>query len=225
MKFLPKKYRESQTDWFAKRGISWHISVVARKNGDEVQTQTFVHIARNCNQDASAVVHIVEHVLRTIKSECPEIKKAFLRQDNAGCYHSAATLAAYADMEKRTGIRVERADFSDPQGGKGPCDRKAAHIKAHVRKYINEGHDVTTLEQLKNAMLSYGGLQGVRIALVDASLIKQSLSAKWEGISFLNNFEYQGSVINSWRAFDVGRGKGFPVDDMQGGHRFLYLFK
>ena len=31
MKFLPQKYRESQTDWFEKRGISWHISVVARK--------------------------------------------------------------------------------------------------------------------------------------------------------------------------------------------------
>ncbi|XP_048583718.1 uncharacterized protein LOC116609386 [Nematostella vectensis] len=93
MKFLPKKYRESQTDWFAKRGISWHISVVARKNGDEVQTQTFVHIARNCNQDASAVVHIVEHVLRTIKSKCPEIKKGILTSGQRGllpqCGHTS----------------------------------------------------------------------------------------------------------------------------------------
>ena len=31
MKFLPQKFRESQSDWFAKRGISRHISVVARK--------------------------------------------------------------------------------------------------------------------------------------------------------------------------------------------------
>ena len=29
--FLPRRYRESQTDWFAKRGLSWHISVVMRK--------------------------------------------------------------------------------------------------------------------------------------------------------------------------------------------------
>ena len=27
MKFLPRKYRESQANWFGKRGISWHIAV------------------------------------------------------------------------------------------------------------------------------------------------------------------------------------------------------
>ena len=47
-------------------------------------------------------------------------------------------------MGAATGIHVKRVDFSDPQGGKGPCDRKAATIKAHVRRYINEGHDVLT---------------------------------------------------------------------------------
>lgn len=30
MKFLPQMYRESQTDWFRKRGITWHFSVVYR---------------------------------------------------------------------------------------------------------------------------------------------------------------------------------------------------
>ena len=47
-----------------------------------------------------------------------------------------------------------------PQGGKGPCDRKAATIKAHVRRFINEGHDVQTARDLEAAMLSAGGLSG-----------------------------------------------------------------
>ena len=37
MKFLPQKYRESQTDWFGKRGISWHVSVVYRRVNGVVQ--------------------------------------------------------------------------------------------------------------------------------------------------------------------------------------------
>ena len=66
-------------------------------------------------------------------------------------------------MEQATGIKVERVDFSDPQGGKGPCDRGADTIKAHVLRYINEGHDVLTADDLKRAILSHGGGRGVRV--------------------------------------------------------------
>lgn len=31
----------------------------------------------------------------------------------------------------------------------GPCDRRASHIKSTIRRYINEGHDVTTASQMK----------------------------------------------------------------------------
>lgn len=89
MKFLPRKYRESQSDWFGKRGISWHISVVVRRRANQFESQGFVHIIQNCTQGSSAVVSIMAHILRTLKSEHPEINQAFFRQDNAGCYHSS----------------------------------------------------------------------------------------------------------------------------------------
>ena len=60
-------------------------------------------------------------------------------------------------MARKTGIAVGRVDFSDPQGGKGACDQKAATIKAHVRRYVNEGHDVETASQFKEVMLTSGG--------------------------------------------------------------------
>jgi len=72
-------------------------------------------------------------------------------------------------MKSKTGVRVCRVDFSGPQGGKGACDRKAAYIKAHIRRHINEGHDVQNAKDFKGAILSIGGLNGVRVALVDAA--------------------------------------------------------
>lgn len=73
MKFLPTKYRDLQSDWFGKRGISWHVSVVARKVDEKLQSRAFVHMIESCLQDTSAVVRIHEHTLRTLKTEHPEI--------------------------------------------------------------------------------------------------------------------------------------------------------
>ena len=209
MKFLPQKYRESQSDCFAKRGISWHIAVVARKVQEHFQHQAFIHIVENGKQDSFTVVRIVEHTLRTLKNEHPELTTAFLRKDNAGCYHSAEMFASCAQMKAKTGIAVQRVDFSDPQGGKGSCDRKAATVKAHVRRYISESHDVLNANDFMNAILSNGGIPNVRVVVADASSTERNaqVPVKWVGINSLNNFLYSDNGITVWRAFDVGEGK------------------
>lgn len=222
MKFLPLKYRETQTDWYAKRGISWHISVVARKMKGLFESQSFVHIVENTSQDSSVVVRIIEHTLRSLKEENPRISKAFLRQDNAGCYHSSAVIASCARMKANTGIDVCRVDFSDPQGGKGACDRKAATIKAHVRRYVNEGHDVQNAEQLQTAILSNGGVTGVRVAVVDAAVSACELPhVKLDGVSTLNNFEYSSDKLTVWKAFNVGKGKEFSKSKVEGKQKHI----
>ena len=217
MKFLPVKYREAQSDWYGKRGISWHISVVARKLNARFESQSFVHIVENTSQDTSVVVRIIEHTLRSLKEENPIIDTASLRQDNAGCYHSSAMIASCALMKANTGIDVSRVDFSDPQGGKAACDRKAATIKAHVRRYVNEGHDVQNAQELKTAILSNGGVTGVRVAVVDASFAACELpQVKLDGVSTLNNFEFSSDTLTVWRAFDVGKGKQISKSYVQG---------
>lgn len=42
MKFLPRKFREGQTDWFGKRGINWHVAVTLSKRGGAFQTITHI---------------------------------------------------------------------------------------------------------------------------------------------------------------------------------------
>lgn len=107
MKFLPQKFRETQSDWFGKRGISWHISVAIYKNSNgDVQQQSFVHVVDNCSQDTNTVVALMEHTLRTIKAESPQITTAYYRHDNAGCYHSVPLLIGCHLMKKATGIKV-----------------------------------------------------------------------------------------------------------------------
>ena len=52
MKFIPRKYRESQADWFGKRGISWHVNVAMRKHaGKTLQTLTLFHVLQRSSQD------------------------------------------------------------------------------------------------------------------------------------------------------------------------------
>ena len=67
IKFPPRKYRETQVDWFAKRGISWHISVVVRRLENRLQHQAFINIVENCSQDSDSVVNIMRHTLQGLK--------------------------------------------------------------------------------------------------------------------------------------------------------------
>lgn len=104
-------------------------------------------------------------------------------------------------------LQVSRVDFSEPQGGKGPCDRKAANIKAHIRRHLNEGHDVDTPEEMYKAITSGDGVRGVRVALVDASSVSSISTGKLDGISKLNNFSYSNNGLTYWRQYEIGEGK------------------
>ena len=63
MKFIPQKYRESQADWFGKKGISWHISVAYRKVDQQLQSQAFINLIQSCSQGSAAVVVILQHII------------------------------------------------------------------------------------------------------------------------------------------------------------------
>ena len=211
MKFLPRKFRESQTDWFGKRGISCHITVATRKNKDgEIEMLTFVHVFEKCNQDSGTVVAILDDVFKRLTSIAPEISTIYLRQDNAGCYHSASTLLAIQEVATRNKLQLFRVDFSDPQGGKGSCDRKAATIKNHMKIYLNSGHDIETVEQMVLAIESSGAVPGVRVTPCGPQSPGKPPAIKWDGVSFLNNMEYTRDGIRIWRAYNVGKKKFIP---------------
>ena len=153
------------------------------------------------------VTRIMQHVLMCLKQDNPELKKAFYRQDNAGCYHNVPTILCCEQLSSITGVKISRCDFSDPQGEKGPCDRLEATAKAHINLYINEGHDVTNAKELTEALLSNGGMEAVRVAHVDAGAqtsVPPGSECKLDGISHYNNFQFGKEGLTAWRAYNIG---------------------
>ena len=138
MKFLPRKFRESQTDWFAKRGISWHLTVAIKRGNDQkIQMMTFVNVFRSCSQDSCTVLSIMSDVVRKLREGHPQLQNIYYWQDNAGCYHCGTTIVGAKLIGQQHGVSVKRMDFCDSQAGKGACDRKAATIKSHMKIFLN----------------------------------------------------------------------------------------
>ena len=94
MKFLPVQYREQMSDFFGKRGRSWHISAVITRATVEskYEVECFVHIFNDCSQNSFAVLSIIENLLHKVKQEYPVVTTVYLRSDNAGCYHNGRLL-------------------------------------------------------------------------------------------------------------------------------------
>ena len=76
------------------------------------------------------------------------ITKFFLRSDNASCYDNTELLLSLKAMGIRHGVEFKQHDFSDPQSGKDVCDRRIGSIKTHMRRWVNEGHDITSAEEI-----------------------------------------------------------------------------
>ena len=97
MKFVQIKFREKQSEWLGKQGISWrHIRSVISKD-TEKQTNivtSYVHLFNSCIQDWFSVASIVEDFLQNVKLNQPNVSHAYLHSDEAGYYDNNLLVAA-----------------------------------------------------------------------------------------------------------------------------------
>ncbi|XP_071162572.1 uncharacterized protein [Mytilus edulis] len=214
MKFLPRKFREGQSDWFGKRGINWHISVTLYKQGEELKTITHVHIfSSQISQDGSVTASVLCDVVHDLTKQVPNIQEVNFFSDNAGCYKNTMMMVALKD---ELGDKLKTYNFSEAQDGKGPCDRRASHIKACVRRYINEGHDVTSAEEMKQAIdVKQKGSFRVRVVDIVTNLDAEKSQIKpITGITQLHNFSFDVNGITVWKAYGIGGGKQISWDNI-----------
>ena len=144
----------------------------------------------------------------------PEVSSVYMRSDNAGCYHCAFTLLSVYHVASEQAIELKRFGFSDPQGGKGSCDRKAATIKSHMRTHLNAGNDIKTALQMITAIESSGGIAGVRVTVSGPQPTAKSTPVKREGVSFINNIGYTKEGLHVWRAYGIGSGKFLTLEQI-----------
>ncbi|XP_027043233.1 uncharacterized protein LOC113671228, partial [Pocillopora damicornis] len=216
MKFLPISYRETQCDWFGKKGKPWHITfAISKANSEEIETRTYIHIFDECTQNWFAVASIIEHTLTTLKAFKPNLSQVYLRSDNAGCYHCGYLLLSFLSIGDRTGVKITRYDFSEPQAGKDICNRRVAGLKSHMRRFLNEGNDIKTASDMKTAFESYGGVKGCYAAVCQVQPSAQTMTKHtMTGVQALNNFSYENRGLRMWRAYGIGPGKFYSADQL-----------
>ena len=150
MKYLPRRFREDQSNWFAKRGINWHMGVVFHRTDSRLESLGYAHIfKKQISQDSTTTSSVILDIINDIKIKNPNINKIHIWSDNAGCYKSNDTI----NILFHSGL-VHSMNFCEAQDGKGACDRTAATLKSGIRRYVNQGYDVVSAVQMKKVSYS-----------------------------------------------------------------------
>ena len=126
--------------------------------------------------------------------------------DNAGCYKSAQTILAIPHINRHSNIKIEHVSFSESQSGKGPADRMAGTVKAHVNRYIDQDNQAKTPLELLEAIASGNGVRGVSAYLVNTIADENQQTVSLPGIFSLHDFSFLDQHITTWNFYQVGIG-------------------
>jgi hypothetical protein len=84
MKYLHRRYREDQSNWFSKRGLSWHIGVAFRRR-KTIECLAFIHIfSGKISQDSNVTSAVILDIVEELKERTDSVGKVHLWSDNAG---------------------------------------------------------------------------------------------------------------------------------------------
>jgi hypothetical protein len=206
MKFEKLKYLEKQSEWYGKRGICWHISVLAFNVNGKLKTISLMHTLDNAVQDSNLVLGIADSIMAFISRSFvnPTLDN---RSDNAASYHCGDVICLLPLFAEKHSVKIASYHFSEPQLGKDICDRKISVLKRSILQYVNDGKDVVNSMDMKDAVLSNNELKDVVVFCceVDKSLdFKKTIS--FPGISKYHSFEYDGENIKCFRYYGIGTG-------------------
>ena len=129
---------------------------------------------------------------------------------------ATTTRILFCHCQVLVSVSESESSASDPQAGKDVCERRIATLKSHMRRFINEGNDINTANDMKVAIESYGGVKGCYATVAEIQDSFQSMTKhSMTGIQALNNFLFESAGLRAWKAYNVGTGRFFSLAQPQ----------
>ena len=96
-------------------------------------------------------------------------------------------------------------DYNEPQKGKDQCDREAALARNAIRKYVDEGNNLISANDIRKALCT-SNLINTKVPVV--SFNKGLFTGtKIDKISSYHSYEIsESNSITAWRYYNLGQG-------------------
>ena len=87
-------------------------------------------------------------------------------------------------------------------------------MKASIRRYCNEGHDILSADDMRSALSErYVKGTSATVCLTDHDVSKKTLDVQSvEGFSSYHNLAYETSGVRVWKSYGIGPGKVILFD-------------
>ena len=152
----------------------------------------------------------------------------YCKSDNAGCYHGNPYPESIHKICKQNSIKLKRLDYNEQQKGKDECDRDSALARNALRRYVDEGNDVASAEDIHKLLLA-SPITNAKVSEVqfDKSLFGVN-GDSIQKISYYHSFEFTEAGIKVWRYYGIGAGILVPYSikwSFTSGLRIIKPFK
>ncbi|KAF8374393.1 hypothetical protein PRIPAC_80822 [Pristionchus pacificus] len=180
-----------------------HITHCYAKINNQVYHHALHHIFESSKQGSSDVALILRHAFSVLEEK--GITRVTLRSDNAACYKSAELIGDLYQLSNDS-LDLSRYIYSEPQAGKGPCDRSASQRK--ITEFTNAKRNVRDAEEIFEALTTNEPVKGTSAFLcLMGEVDKKRKKSAITGISSLYDITFEKDGILSRQHCGIGTGQ------------------
>ena len=177
MKWEPFTNRETTTEHYAKRGVSWHgayILYYKMIDNEVVEKKLYLDQILNGDneQNGLSVAAMIEAMIVQIGAEVKDITEVWLQSDNAACYHVKHMLFSISLMNMKHKVQITRFIHTETQDGKGLVDAHFARGTWHIKRFVKTKKDnhikkIVAPQEVARALGWNGGINNSSVMLVE----------------------------------------------------------